>query len=304
MSVTIGFIILSHDNPPQLLRLVRCLQRVYSNPPIVCHHDFGQSPILPQEFPSDIRFVQPHLKTRWGQFSIVAAALRALELLYQDDASPDWFFLLSAADYPTMRPEKVREELKWNDTDALLDYRKISGISSPSSHTPAKNPSLQHFSTPGYMRLAWMRYAAFNAALPIIRSGPRLGRHTVYLPFKAWRSPFGPQFGCFAGDQWFAGNKKVASILLHPTQKHMQFRRYLRRRIVPDECYYQTILANTPDLRIDRATRRFAEWMGGGYHPRILGLDDLPAIVSSRAFFARKFAPDSPVLDELDRMLS
>jgi hypothetical protein len=36
----------------------------------------------------------------------------------------------------------------------------------------------------------------------------------------------------------------------------------------------------------------------------VLGLDDLPAIISSEAHFARKFSAESPVLDELDKMLS
>ena len=39
-------------------------------------------------------------------------------------------------------------------------------------------------------------------------------------------------------------------------------------------------------------------------HSKVLGLDDLPAIISSGADFARKFAPDFPVLDEIDKMLS
>jgi hypothetical protein len=303
MTERVGFIILSHSNPPQLLRLVRCLQRVYSDPPIVCHHDFGQCPLAREEFPSGVRFVLPHLKTRWGQFSIVAAALRALELLYRD-TSPDWFFLLSGADYPIMRPERVLEELKSSGTDALLDFRKVPAIPSAAPGTPAGNPALQHFSTPGYLALAWARYVGFNAWFPIVRRGPRLGRHTVYLPFRAWRSPFGPGFECFAGDQWFAGNRTVADVLIRPTEKHLQLRRYLRWRSVPDECYYQTVLVNTPHLRIDTATRRHCEWMGGGFHPRELGIDDLPTIIASGAFFARKFAPDSPVLEEIDRMLS
>jgi hypothetical protein len=42
MSAAIGFIILSHDKPAQLLRLVRRLMKLYGDPPIVCHHDFSK----------------------------------------------------------------------------------------------------------------------------------------------------------------------------------------------------------------------------------------------------------------------
>src|SRR5438045_3613582 len=110
MSKAVGFVILSHSNPQQLVRLVRTLQRVYDNPPIVCHHDFSQCPLFPVVLPSEIRLVTPHIKTRWGRFSVVEAGLRALEMLYRD-AAPDWFVLLSGADYPTMPAERVLADL-------------------------------------------------------------------------------------------------------------------------------------------------------------------------------------------------
>jgi len=333
MSKQIGFVILSHDNPQQLRRLVRCLQRIYDNPPIAIHHDIGQSPLRQDDFPSDVQFVSPHVKTRWGKFSLVVAALRALELLYRN-ATPDWFVLLSAADYPTMPAQKVLEDLGTSGVDALLDYREVPKLSDPRHkityrlsisrysaslvssrfdppYPTPENPVLKHLILPQNLELAWRRYIAFNVWCPIIRSGPRIGRYTMYLPFDGWRLPFTPDFKCFYGDQWFAGNHKVAEILLNPTDKHMQLRRHLRsRNDVSDECYYQTVLGNAVGLRISRATRRFADWsesaggLQGRAHPKVLGLDHLPAIIASKAHFARKFSPESPVLDEIDRMLS
>ena len=239
MSTRIGFVILSHNNPQQLRRLVRCLQRIYDNPPIAIHHDFGQSPLCQDDFPSDVQFVTPHVKTGWGKFSLVVAALRAIELLYQN-ATPDWFVLLSAADYPTMPAEKVLEELTSNGMDALLDYREVpklsdsrhkftSGFRSHSqlasilgpcnsslSYPTPENPALNHFVLSNNLELAWRRYMGFYVWLPVIRSGPRIGRYMLDLPFEDWRSPFAPDFKCLYGDQWFAGNREVAGILLNP----------------------------------------------------------------------------------------
>jgi len=302
MSKAIGFVIISHDYPRQLLRLVRCLQQNYDNPPIAIHHDFGQSQITRGDFPSDIQFVSPHVKTRWAQFSIVTAGLRALELLYKN-ATPNWFVLLSGADYPVMPADRVLKELMSIDKDALLEYREVPTSLSPSHLSAPENPDVRHFSLPGNLALAWRRYIGLNFWFPVIRSGPRIGRYTIHLPIKDWRSPFGDQFKCFYGDQWFTGTRKVADILLNPSKKHMRLRHYLRLRTVPDECYYQTIIANTPNLKISKATRRFSDWAGGS-HPKVLGLHDLEAIVTSKAHFARKFAPESPVLDEIDKMLS
>ena len=328
MSTEIGFVILSHNNPLQLRRLVLRLQRTYDNPPIAIHHDAGQSRIRREDFPADIKFVAPHLKTGWGKVSLVAAALRALELLYEY-AAPKWFVLLSAADYPTMRADMVLADLASSGMDALLVYREVPNLSDFSYARRLRisrysldvghlrfdqplpmpeNPALGHFVLSSNLAIAWQRYIGLHVWLPIIRRGPRIGRYMVNLPFENWRAPFAPDFKCLYGDQWFTGNRKVAEILLKPTDQHMRLRRHLRFRYVADECYYQTVLGNTPGLRISKATRRFVDWSEsaggahGGSHPKVLGVNDLPAIISSKSHFARKFAPESPLLDEIDKV--
>ena len=302
MSNRIGFVILSHANPSQLLRLVWTLRRIYDNPPIVCHHDFSQCPLPQNEFPSSVGFVSPHVRTRWGQYSIVDASLRALDLLYQK-AAPEWFVLLSGADYPTMPAQRVCNELASNRVDALLDYREVRLSTEPLP--PNGLSSIPHHASRQNMELAWRRYVGLNLWVPIIRKGPRIGRYTVSTPLAAWCSPFDIQFKCFYGDFWFSANQKAAKLLLNPTDKHLKLRRHLRLRAVPDECYFHTVLANDRHLTISKQSRRFSNWRGGpGFHPKELGLDDLPNIISENAYFARKFAPQSPVLDEIDRLLS
>jgi hypothetical protein len=303
MSTPIGFVIVSYANPEHLLRLVQRLQRIYDNPPIVCHHDFGQCALRADEFPDDIRFVLPHEKTGWGKFAVVTAALRALELLYQK-STPDWFVLLSGSDYPTMPADQVVADLASCGGDALLDLREVPNSPPDMSYPPPENPTLQHFGSAENLALAWRRYVGFNAWVPVIRAGPRIGRHTMYFPFemKRW-SPFDASFKCYYGDHWFSGNSKVAQILLTPTQRHLHLRSHLRWRVVPEECYYHSVLGNSPDVKILKATRRYSEWLGGGAHPQFLTVNDLPAIISSRAHFARKFEPGTAVLDEIDQLL-
>ena len=93
-----------------------------------------------------------------------------------------------------------------------------------------ENPALKHFVLPNNLELAWRRYLGFHVWLPVVRSGPRIGRYMFNLPFEDWRSPFDSGFKCMYGDQWFSGNSKVADILLNPTDKHMHLRRHLRFR--------------------------------------------------------------------------
>jgi hypothetical protein len=301
MPSRIGFVILSHANPRQLRRLVSALQRSYESPTIVCHHDFSQCFLSTEDFQGDTEFVIPSLRTRWGRISVVDAALRALKRLFEI-SQPDWFFLLSGADYPVMRGDKVWKELRDNPNDALLDMREV--VNPPFWSRPPfpDNPALEHFVSPGNLEVAWHRYVGMNLWLPKLTRGPRVARQMFYPSVRAIWSPFNAKYRCFYGDHWFAGNAKVAQILLKPTRDDRRLHRYLAWRASADECYYQTVLANA-DVKIDRASRRFAVWDGGGAHPKNLGYEDLAAIFGSGAYFARKFEPDADVLDEIDAAL-
>src|SRR3712207_6164283 len=104
--MNVGFVVLSHRSPDQLLGLVHVLGELYGDPPIACHHDFSQSDLDVRHFPANVHFVRPSLRTGWGKWSLVEASLQSIDRLYQA-ADPDIFFLISAADYPGAPPDKV-----------------------------------------------------------------------------------------------------------------------------------------------------------------------------------------------------
>ncbi|MDE2403597.1 MAG: hypothetical protein KGM17_02640 [Sphingomonadales bacterium] len=303
----LGFVILSHENPQQLARLVAALNRVYGNPPIACHHDTTQSPLDPGAFPANVAFVTPAIRTSWGKFSVVRATLAALEILY-DRADPDWFVLLSAADYPVARAEEVHAALAASGADALLDYRPIGADAAAAARLFGPiNPALTHFETSPNREMLRGRYTGAQLWLPMLRhdgpGGARLGRHTITLPFESPGHPFSEDYRCHYGDHWFSGSRKAAQALLVPNDRDLRLRRYLRWRASADECYYQSVLCNRPDLTLQRDNRRYAQWNGGGAHPAVLGAADLDAMLASGAHFARKFRHAHPVLDLIDERL-
>lgn len=305
--MVIGFLVLSHNHPQQVLRLVRTLNRVYGDPPISCHHDTSQSAIDPAQFPSNVQFVSPAIPTGWGKWAVVEAAMAALRRLYAG-ADPDWFVLLSGADYPIAPAARVRADLAEAGVDALIDYREAgSDPETALAEFGPRNPALDQFEAPGNREMLHARYKGAEVWLPMIRfntpQGTRLGRYTVHLPFENPWHPFSADFRCFYGDHWFSGSRKAARVLLNPTRRELRLQRYLYRRTVPEECYYQTVLCNRGDVRVARDNRRFTEWNGGGAHPALLTAGDLPQAIASGAHFARKFRPDDPVLDLIDAYL-
>ncbi len=301
----LGFVIVSHREPGQLLRLVTVLNRLYRDPPIACHHDFSQSPLDIARIPDNVLFVQPSVRTGWAKWSVVEATLQALALLYRT-SDPDWFVLLSAADYPVMPAQQVLDELRSTSADAFLDYREVGETTESAQRHGPGNPELGHFEAAGNRALNFRRYTRAQLWLPILRrtdKGIRIGRHTFQLPFAAPGGMFTPDFRCYHGDHWFTGNRRVAQLLLQRIPRYLKLQRHLWGRASPDETYYQTVIANVPDLTINRNNKRYAKWNGGGAHPQDLTVAELDLILASGAHFARKFRPDDPVLDRLDAIL-
>ena len=299
----IGFVILSHANPEQVLRLISTLNVMYDFPPIACHHDFYQSILDTIELPANVQVVTPCIKTAWGKFSVVQSFLAALDLLYKD-SDPDWFCLLSGADYPAATADVVLDELKNASCDAFLDVHQLDNRPSAARLVGTWNPALEHLESKEQYDQKNSFYNKVQLWIPVIRRDPkiRLGRLTFPLPFRA-RTPYREGFGLFWGDHWFTANRRVAKLLSAPTEDHRKLQRYLKWRAFPEETYYQTVLCNTPGLTICRNNKRFVRWDGGGAHPRALTEAEVPAALLSGAHFARKFEPNSPALDALDRAL-
>ena len=206
--VKLGFVILSHRCPEQTRRLIDRLVTMFDGPPISCHHDFSKSHLDVRDLPDTFRLVQPHWKTGWGEFSLIEATLLALRLLYQTDQPPDWFALLSGADYPIKPAEKILEDLQTTSADALIRYRVING--SAQKHTWERQCLRR------YLRRRWQ-----------LRLGkPPLGfEKTSRLPWRlsGLRLPFSRKFRCFAGSQFFTANARCAEHLLDPTPQQGRF---------------------------------------------------------------------------------
>jgi hypothetical protein len=297
--LSIGFILLTHSNESQVLRLVSRLNLVFDEPPIACHHDFSKALFQIDKFPGNIHFVQPYIRTQWGTISLVRAMLEGLRLLY-DKSAPDWFYFLSGADYPIRDAESIRSELARTSYDAYLRMRRID-------HTQVPDRAAEDgggLESQAYLRLAYQRYIARSFPIPSWRHPHRgpAARHIHLLnPYLLKRfHPFTESYSCYAGDQWFAGNSRAAAALLAPG--HERLLKYLTGRFPPDEAFCPTVLGNTMDLKISNESKHYIRWQAG-HHPRLLDETDLPDMLSSNAHFGRKFAPDARVLDALDAHL-
>ena len=225
--------------------------------------------------------------------------MRGLRLLYEISA-PDWFYFLSGSDYPVRSAAAVRSELRETPFDAFMQLRKIDHTRAPR----ATGQDTGGLDSPSYARLAYQRYIARKIPVPHWKH-PHRGPAAMHLHLMNPRllrpfHPFDDKFHCYAGGQWFAANARSAAALLAPGTDRIL--KYFKGRFPPDEAVCQTVLGNTAELKICPESKHYLSWEQG-HHPRMLTSADLPAIFASKAHFARKFAPDSHVLDLIDEQL-
>jgi len=295
----IGFVLLTHNKPLQIYRLINTLNRMFNYPLIVCHHDFAKCDLFVDNFSKNVLFVRPHLKTEWGNFSLVQATVEALKLMYETADAPDWFVLLSGADYPIKTAKQILDNLTTDSYDAYIQYEQITYEIYKSDLEPnmlwLKN-SYQRYCTKS-LAFNYSKKYLTHLNLEISLEHPLLTK-----PFL----PFSKKLACFSGSQWFCANRKAAQYIIDFHTRKNALTEYYKTLKYTDESYFQTILANAPHLKLKNDRLRYIDWSAGGCHPKTLLMEDLPKLLASSAHFARKFDIDidTNLLDELDRITS
>lgn len=290
----IGFVLLTHGHPEQALRLMNTLNKVYNFPPIAWHHDFSKSEFPVNRCTSNVEFVNPHVKTSWGTYSLVEAKLKALKLLYRSE-TPSFYSTLSGADYPIKQAHTVLKDLETANCDvhirhALIDYQHLY-----------KTWHHQYYKRYCSINLLFKRTnkKGFKVVsqLPLIKH-PAL---TQYF------TPFNKKIKCWGGEFWYTGSKKSAQFILeHVAEDPYGLVKHYRKVKIPDESLFQTIFKNSDSLICSNDSKRYIDWSAGQPHPKTLTLDDYTKILESNAHFARKFDTSESsicLLDKVDSLI-
>jgi hypothetical protein len=291
-------VLLSFSRPEQTIFLCRKLSEAFGDPPIALHHDFGQCDLERGALPSNVHLVEPWLATGWGVIAVVDANLAALRLLYQV-ADPDWCISLSATDYPIKSPEHILADLDNSTWDAFLDHRELIHRRMPRDY---QRVVADGFNDPTWLVIAYNRYVATSLKPGRLTWRSRVLDRLLYLrgrKFEHLFTPFKAGFRPYGGDAWYTVNRRAASVLTEQSALFRRLRRHYRRRPVPEESIYHTILCNA-GLRVCGDNLRYADWSSGGSHPRLLSREDIPAFRRTNAHFARKFPFDPNLFHEVD----
>ena len=127
----------------------------------------------------------------------------------------------------------------------------------------------------------------------------RLLRRFWYRHHHWRRMPAGLEVAC--GSAFFTLSALGVAHILERVGNEPRLVRFFENTFAPDEMFFHILLANSPLRDRILPANHYIDWRLRLEHPKTLGTEDLDAMLSSGQFFARKFEPDSPVLDELDR---
>jgi hypothetical protein len=293
--VRIAYLVLSHRNPGQVLRLVAALSEGPAAEVLVRHDPRFSSLDETELRRLGARGIHDDVDFEWGGWSqlqmLVACLKRAREL------DPDWLLVLSGQDYPLRPMAAIEADLARSGHDALLGHAWELDTSAP----PA--PPEDEF----FLRCAYRHY---SARLPRLPGRLRPLAYTRELPrqvgIRRARLPFGDDFRCFVSADWLTLNRRALEAVL-AASRDRPLMRFYRRVAIPSESFFASVLLNDSSLRVARDNRRFASFEGPMTpHPDTLTSADLDRVLASGCDFARKFDTeiDAEVLDALDQRRS
>ena len=297
----IAYLILAHDAPKHLSRLVRALDS--ANSTFVIHVDRKSdiAPFRERVSQRNATFLDERVAVYWGEFSIVQATIQLMKTALNHSSCPDYLCLLSGSDYPLRGPDYI---------DAFLCRNKgcefINLVPMPCDDVGKRINRLQEYrlQTPQDGRFARAIIARLNRFI-----NEMLKVRRDHLKVLKDMTPY-------AGSQWWTLTQNASRYILEFIDSRPDVIQFFRNTYLPDESIIHTIIGNSKFSPKAVRNLTFADWSRPNGGPAIIDMDHLNAFVKTERvvsadfygrgelLFARKFADDSAQLTNfIDRHL-
>lgn len=293
----------SHRSVEELRRLV---DRISSDSPdavvVISHQAESRGPELADLEQRPLTYVVLS-RGGYGDFSHVVRYLDAMVVLREQALAVDWVINISGQDYPTRHLREVEAALTDTTADALIESWPVH---SDESHWTPRNIATRY----GFRHWRWRRHPAgrvrfkplgvVNAVQPWLRLNLHYGSVGIRgrAPFEGRLVLHGGSF--FANLSWKAVTEVLRFVEDEPAAVD-----WFEHVLAPEEIFFQTVLENAPEITVERDCRRYFDFTRSRDNsPAVLTLGDLPAVLRSDAWFARKVDGSTSIalMDELDRL--
>jgi hypothetical protein len=303
----IAFLILAHNNPSLLRRLVDRLQG--PNVEIYVHLDrrVDREGFMAAAQLTGAKYVPANrsVKVHWGGFSLVLATIALMQYAVEDNKQSERFFLLSGVSYPARSRNEILSALAAPGQTIHVEHH-LSVDKRGDYHSFVNRIWLND--------IKWLNHREFRhtkARGAFYRLAKYFGRRPI------------PGFELFRGSNWWSIDRRAVEHVLFVAKNRRSIARWFYFSCIPDEMYFVSILKNSefareinqdwPDVPRPSGISEnlygvhYIDWKNHDPEtkpPRVLTLDDLGAIRASGALFARKMDPvrSASLMDALDRM--
>ena len=275
--MNIAYVISAYKLPGQLARLVHRLSAPGTS--FTIHVDRRTTRPVDRAMREGIadvpgvRFLPRH-RCYWGGFGPLRSTLKAIDDLLGRRVDFDYVVLLTGQDYPLRSAAEIAAAL-----DAAAGTSFMS--SWPLPHA------------------TWDGRGGLDRAERWHLVGPR--RFHVSVP--RWRTLGLPLRG---GSTYWCLARPLVEHVHSVTRARPEVVRFFEHAYLPDELFFQTLLGDSQHATsIVDDNLRYVDWSTTPA-PKILTMEDLPALLASGKLFARKFdaTVDAGVLDALDAYVS
>jgi hypothetical protein len=308
--MAVCYLIQSHGDPDQVLRLVGTIKRSSPGAKVLVVHDARRVPLAPEPLREwhGVEVLNRRERVERGEFSVLSPLLAGLEeLLGSKGGRPrwdfDWLVYLSGQDYPVRPLADFEASLASTPRQGFLTFWDVDRPENPWRPRQART---RYYAQ--YRRLPDWTLGPLKAARFLGKASP-LRFHLHYGPFVGWQprhTPFEGPVRCYGGWQWWTLSRPAVEYLWQAIASDDRLVRWFRKTIAPCEAMVPTVLANSGRFDLHPDSRRFVDFEGSrDGRPRTLNENDLPRIAAGRFDFARKFemARGPGLLDRIDAEL-
>lgn len=302
----INYIIQVHQNPEQLKRLILRLNT--SNVFFYIHVD-KKSNLIPFQKElnnfNNIYFFDDNSRINviWGEISQVQATLLAMNKIIQDKRT-GYCILMSGQDYPIKTNEYIFDFLEKNHGSNFIKGRPVEDVwKTYKQRIYNYNFSLnenQRHNTSIYIiyNKKFYSHANIQNMINLAQSKKRKYLYKVFIPRKT------PKIKQYGGSQWWALPIETIYYILDFIKNNKSYLNYHQFTHVPDEIFFHSIVSNGFQDKEIKHSLTYVNWAAQNRPlPITFELDDYNELINNNFLFARKFYPESEILNMIDKKI-
>ena len=270
----VAFLMQCHKNPEQINLLLDALNHPMAD--VFVHVEKKSQGIRKKIKRREGVYFLPEqqcVDVQWAQYSQVEATLQLLGTAV-NRGGYSHYWLISGQDYPLRSMDSVIDFLEANQEVNFIECSRI-GVFNKRNDVYFSNFVIGRKLWQKVLKNLWIYgTGGWNKTIPMFK---RKAPDDV----KYW-----------FGSQWWCLNGKTVQWITNYLNEHTEYRKFFEHSLCPDECFFQTLVMNSPFASSVKPYLHYIKWEKGNSSPKTLMEGDYQEIMDSSKLMARKFDID------------